>query len=62
MKFRWAVYRNKVSSDMVRSYALENDISMMEAKNFLVNEKNPSLQYDKGDGVWRDIPTVIIEL
>lgn len=62
MKFRWVVYRNKVSSDMIRSYALENNIPMMEAKKFLVNEKSPILQYNNGDGVWCDIPTVIIEL
>jgi hypothetical protein len=38
------------------------DLPLMEAKKILVNEKKRALQYDRGDGVWHDVPTEIIEL
>lgn len=60
MKLRWLTKRSQVTADDVRCYLERNEhVSMMEAKRRLENVTGPVLQYfDKGAGVWVDVPHV----
>jgi hypothetical protein len=60
MKLRWLVRRNEVTAMEVREYALANDLPMMEAKQQLVNETKPVLQYHTLAGGWQDVPVEVL--
>lgn len=60
MKLRWLVRRNEVTAMEVREYALANDLYMMEAKQQLVNETKPVLQYYTVLGGWQDVPVEVL--
>jgi hypothetical protein len=48
MKFRWVTYYNKVLSMTVREYAEENNLSLNEAGDILVDKVGPTLEYWDG--------------
>lgn len=65
MELRLATFRNTVTAEQVRLYAIDHDISMQEAKQELENKVGPVLQYLKmydpfGNGIWEDVPNVEI--
>lgn len=60
MKLRWYSTKNHVTSEQVRAYSQENQVSTMEAKDKLVNRTGPRLQYWDGHSMeWIDVPYVM---
>jgi len=60
MKLRWLIQRNAVTAAEVRNYAETHDLPMMQARDELINETRPVLQYHTVLGGWQDVPTEVI--
>lgn len=56
MKLRYLAEYSKVLAIHVKEYADKNDVSLREARDKLVNETKPRLQYFDG-GEWHDVET-----
>jgi len=68
MKLRYAIYKNKVTSEEVRNYILNNNVprgttvplGTVEIKKLLINEKKQLEYYDESFEQWFPVTEVEI--
>jgi hypothetical protein len=59
MKLRYHTVQTKIDAEMVRAYALDNQLPTMEAKRLLENKSATILQYwDSHAEQWITVPYV----
>jgi hypothetical protein len=59
MKLRYHTVQTKIDAEMVRAYALDNQLPTMEAKRLLENKSATVLQYWDGHAEqWITVPYV----
>lgn len=61
MRLRWLTLQNKIDSQVVRQFAADNQLNLMQAKKMLEDKCGPVLQYCPPGGTnldWTTIPHV----
>lgn len=60
MELRWLQCRKIITSEMVKEYAEENSVGMMQAKKELGSQDTDKiLQYRTWYGSWRNVENVV---